>query len=309
MLEKEFDVLTALDTCVDFLLDCGDTQPEFGQKEKLVRGYGFEMGGSACIFACQCSKLGLKTVGTGILGKDSMGEIVMKGLDDSKVITSFIRKSDAVKTGLGVSLTKDDGDRSILTYMGTIDKVESRWLEELLPKTRHLHICSYYLHKNLQGSYKDIVRKARQNNTTVSLDTNWDPDENWDGGIKEILPYVDIFLPNENELMYITGRENAKDALLHLGEMVPVIAVKCGEKGAYVYNKGTIYECDAPKVKVADTVGAGDSFNGGFIYGMLSEMPIEQCLKAGIICGSFNVRYAGGILGQPSLEELRGEMC
>ena len=302
-MKKEFDILTALDICVDFLVDCGDTEPEFGQKEKLVSDYGFEMGGSGCIFACQCAKLGLKTVGVGTTSTDSMGEVVINGLNASGVDTSYIRKSNTVKTGLGLSLNKSGGDRAILTYMGTIDKVKTEWLDDLLPKTRHLHICSYYLHKGLHAGYPDIVRKAKQHNVTVSLDSNWDPDENW-GGIKELLPYVDVFLPNENELMNITERKNVKEALQYAGEMVPIIAVKCGEKGAYVYCDGTIYESKALKVDVTDTVGAGDSFNGGFIYGMLSKMPIEKCLKAGIVCGSLNTRKPGGTSGQPDLKEL-----
>ena len=302
-MKKEFDIVTALDTCVDFLVDCGDTEPEFGQKEKLVNGYALEMGGSGCIFACQCAKLGLKTVGVGTVGNDDMGEIVLDGLNSSGVDTSYVRKSDVIKTGLGLSLNKNGGDRSILTYMGTIDEVKIQCLEALLPKAKHLHICSYYLQKSLQAGYKDIVRKAKQCGTTISLDSNWDPDEVWDG-IKEILPYVDVFLPNENELMYITGQKNVKDALQYVGEMVPLIAVKCGEKGAYAYYEGAICESKALKVNVVDTVGAGDSFDGGFIYGLLSKKSIAECLKAGVICGSLNTRKPGGTSGQPKLHEM-----
>ena len=303
-MEKDFDVITALDTCVDFLVNCGDTEPEFGQKEKLIDGYALEMGGSACIFACQCAKLGLKTAGVGMVGSDYMGDIVMNSLNNSGVDTSFVRKSPDAKTGLGVLLTKNNGDRSILTYMGTIDKVKSEWLNVLLPRTKHLHICSYFLHRGLQQGYKDIVRIAKKHNVTISLDTNWDPDENWDSGINDILPYVDIFLPNENELLYLARQKNVSDALRHLGNIVPIIALKCGENGAHVYHKGNVIKMDALKVSAVDTVGAGDSFNGGFIYGFLSKLPIEECLRVGIICGSQSVRKAGGISGQPDLSDM-----
>ena len=300
---KKYDVITAFDICVDFLMDLGSTVPEFGQKEKLVDGYGLEMGGSACIFACQCAKLGLATTGVGSIGNDSFGAFMLDCLKRDGVDTSHIRENKE-KTALTLCLNKTGGDRSILTYMGAMDTVQKAWIEELLPQAKHLHICSYYLLKSLQSAYPGILSKAKSLGVTVSLDTNWDPDETWDGGIRDILQYVDVFLPNENELMLITGKDNVKDALEYAGKLVSLIAVKCGADGAYVYNKGEISKCDAMKITVADTVGAGDSFNGGFIYGFLSGLSIDECLKAGTTCGSLNASMPGGTAGQPGIEDL-----
>lgn len=301
---KEFDVITAFDICLDFLVDLGGTIPEFGQKEKLVQGYELEMGGSACIFATQCAKLGLKTTGAGSVGDDSFGMFMVDALKNAGVDTSYIRQNPD-KTALTICLTKTGGDRSILTYMGAMDTVNPDWIDELLPKTRHLHVCSYYLLKNLQEPYPKLLKKAKELGVTVSLDTNWDPDEKWDGGIKNILPYVDIFLPNENELMYITGKNSVSEALKYAGKTVPIIAVKCGENGAFACCGGETYKCDAMNITVADTVGAGDSFNGGFIYGYLSDMPIDECLKIGTTCGSLNATQYGGSKGQPYLKEIK----
>ena len=303
-MNKKYDVVTAMDICVDFMVYLGDVTPEFGQKEKLIKGYELVMGGSACIFATQCAKLGLATTGPGSIGNDSMGIFMKESMEKYGVDTSHIREKDKDATALGAALSKSDGDRSILTYMGVMDTVESNWLLELLPQTRHLHVCSYYLLKKLQADYQYILPKAKKMGVTVSLDTNWDPDEEWGGGIREILPYIDIFLPNENEILYITGQSNIHDALKYAGEKVPTVVVKCGEKGAYAYHRGQRYECGALKVDIADTVGAGDSFNGGFVYGFLNGMPIDKCLKAGTVCGSLSTRFPGGSQGQPKLDEL-----
>ena len=300
---KKYDVITAFDICVDFLMDLGVTEPEFGQKEKLVDGYGLEMGGSACIFACQCAKLGLATTGVGSIGPDSFGQFMLDCLKKDGVDTAHIRENKE-QTALTLCLNKTGGDRSILTYMGAMDTVQAAWLTELLPQTRHLHICSFYLLKTLQPQYPSLLKKAKELGVTISLDTNWDPDENWDGGILDILQYVDIFLPNENELTLISRKDNVEDALRYVGQYVPTIAVKCGEDGAYAYCEGEIHKCDAMKVTVADTVGAGDSFNGGFVYGFLNGLTIDECLKAGTVCGSLNVSKSGGTAGQPTLEEL-----
>jgi sugar/nucleoside kinase (ribokinase family) len=301
---KKYDVITAFDICVDFLMDLGTVEPEFGQKEKLVDGYALEMGGSACIFACQCAKLGLSTTGAGTVGGDSFGAFMLDCLRRDGVDISHIRTGPD-KTALTLCLNKSGGDRSILTYMGHMDTVRKAWLEELLPQARHLHICSYFLLKGLQAEYPTLLTKAKGLGVTVSLDTNWDPEEKWDGGIRDILPYVDVFLPNENELMLITGKDTIQEALRCAGAYVPTIAVKCGADGAYAYQRGDILQCGAMKINVADTVGAGDSFNGGFIYGFLRGLPIGDCLRAGTVCGSLNASRHGGTAGQPDLAILQ----
>jgi len=240
----------------------------------------------------------------GALSGDSFGAFMRDCLNDGGVDTLHLREVQE-KTAVTLCLNKDGGDRSILTYMGAMDTVKASWLESLLPHTRHLHICSFYLLKSLQSEYPALARKAKEHNVTISLDTNWDPDEKWDGGIRDLLPFVDIFLPNEQELMCITGKDNVQDALRYAGEHVPIIAVKCGGDGAYAYCKGEIHKCEAMPITVADTVGAGDSFNGGFIYGFLNGLSIEDCLKAGTTCGSLNASQQGGTSGQPTLGVLK----
>ena len=303
-MQKEYDIITPFDVCVDFLVDLGDTIPEFGQKEKLVNGYSIEMGGSACIFASGAAKLGLKTTGAGYAGNDSMGAVVFSTLKEAGVDTQHIRSGKS-KTAMTLCLTKPCGDRSILTYMGKMDTVLGEWVYELLGRTRHLHICSYYLLVSLQPVYPALLKKAKELGVSVSLDTNWDPEEKWDGGIKEILQYVDIFLPNEQELKLISGKSNIVEALKHVSEFVPIIAVKCGSEGAYSYQKGLITNAEGISKNVADTVGAGDNFNAGFVFAYLSGYDIRDCLRAGVFCGSESVEAPGGTKSQAKLDDLK----
>src|SRR5690554_682105 len=121
-MEKKYDIVTALDICVDFLIQLGDVEPKFGQKEQLVSNYELELGGSSCIFACQAAKLGLKTVGIGTAGGDMFGRFAPEKLEQAGVITEHISVNPELRTGMGAALCKDDGDRAILTYMGTIDE-------------------------------------------------------------------------------------------------------------------------------------------------------------------------------------------
>ena len=302
-MQKEYDVVTPFDICVDFLMDLGRSIPEFGQKEKLVNGYSLEMGGSACIFASGASKLGLKATGAGYAGNDAMGDLVISTLEETGVSTSYIRRGDS-KTALTLCLTKPCGDRSILTYMGKMDTVQGEWIDELLSRTRHLHICSYYLLGSLQSVYPVLLKKAKEQGVSISLDTNWDPDEIWDGGIREILQYVDIFLPNEQELISISGKKTIDAALKHINRHVPLIAVKCGQWGAYSFQRGIVTRAEGITKNVCDTVGAGDNFNAGFIFAYLKGLSVHDCIKAGVFCGSESVASPGGTKGQAKFDEL-----
>ena len=303
-MNKKFDVLTFGDLCVDLIVSGPDVVPEFGQKEKLVEGYSLEMGGSCSIFACQAAKLGLKTAVVGRVGNDQFGALIRETLKDAGVYIGYILTDRSLNTGISISLNTVD-DRAILTYNGTIDALSLEDADdELLKSVRHLHIGSFYLMKRLQPHFHVIARKIKEYGGTVSLDTNWDPDEKWDGGIWDVIPYVDIIFPNENEAMAITGRSTVREAIEQLKSIIPVVAVKKGRYGAEVYAHGNTYRVPAIDAEKKDAVGAGDSFDGGFIYGFLSGKDIEECIKIGCICGSLNIREYGGTRGQPGFDEL-----
>lgn len=305
-MNKTIDVLTVMDLCVDTLLRGADVEPEFGQKEKLVADYAIEMGGSCSIFACQTAKLGLATAGIGVVGDDFAGRLILDNLRRAGVRTDLIDCDPARKTGFSVALCKPD-DRAILTYIGTIDAVGIESVtEDRLSGVRHLHIGSYFLMKRLQPHWPAIARTVKRFGGTVSLDTNWDPDERWDSGLRDLLPYVDLFLPNENEIRRIAKCETVEAAVERLLPLVPIIALKRREKGATVYAGGEVYHAPALSVEVVDEVGAGDSFDAGFVYGFLSGRTLAECARIGCACGSMSTRGAGGTAGQATKTELDG---
>ncbi|WP_165822626.1 carbohydrate kinase family protein [Paenibacillus montanisoli] len=246
----------------------------------------------------------MRTAGIGVVGKDAFGDFVRAKLAESGMLMDYVTVDAGVKTGIGVALCKDN-DRAILTYLGSIDRMDALNVqEELFQQARHLHIGSYYLMRKLQPSFVEMARKAKANGMTVSLDTNWDPDENWDSGIWELLPYVDIFLPNENELKRITKQPTVGQALELLNDVVPITVLKQGERGAIAYSQGKAYPAEPLKVGVIDAVGAGDSFDAGFIYGYLSGFDVSTSVQIGCICGSMSTSKPGGVAGQVREDEL-----
>lgn len=300
-MDRPFDVLTALDVCVDFLV-IGSPIPQFGQVEQLVEDYEIEMGGSAVIFASQCAKLGLRTTGAGRVGSDAFGQLFLEKLTATGVDLSAIIRDEQAKTGVGILLCRQN-DRAILTYNGTIDGVNREMVAAQLPHARHLHIASYYLMAALRPAWPDLAREAKAQGMTVSLDTNWDPDERWQG-IDALAGSVDVFMPNENEARAFTGESDLDAAITRLGEMFPVVVIKLGAAGAMAACRGRITRVSGCPGVPVDTVGAGDNFDAGFLYGWLHNQPIERCLEIGCFCGSGSILARGGFAAQPLRADL-----
>ncbi len=298
---KKHDVITAMDVCADIIL-YGDVVPRFAQEEQILSSYEIMMGGSAPIFACQCAKLGLKTAGIGVVGKDSFGDMFLNALSGAGVSTEYVRVGDE-KTGVTFALCQRD-DRAMLTYPGTIEAVTpDAFSNEVLASARHLHIASYFLMPKLRDVYADVAKRARALGLTVSVDTNWDPACEW-RGVKELLEHCDVFLPNEAEIMAITGKSDVESALKAARGLVPHVALKLGEKGAVYAGLMGEERQNAFKVDAVDAIGAGDSFDGGFVWAFLRGMGAADCLRAGCAAGSMSVRGAGGTASQARMDEL-----
>ncbi len=299
MQPKPYDVLTFGDLGVDLIITGADVTPEFGQVEKLVDNYTLEMGGSCAIFACQAARMGLRTAILGKVGPDRFGELILERLHAAGVDTRFVTLDPGLKTGMGIALCPP-GDRAILTYMGSINALRPADVsDDLLGLARHLHHGSHYLHTGLQPAMPDIFRRARALGMSISLDTNWDPAETWNGGLGELLAMTDVFLPNDQEALRISrlpGLDEAAAEFIRQG--VRVVALKAGAQGATVYTPELRLQRPVDPVSGGDSIGAGDSFDAGFLAGWLRGLPIPRCLEIGMACGRSVAAQIGGLAGQ-----------
>jgi sugar/nucleoside kinase (ribokinase family) len=303
---KAYDIITFGDLCVDLIMSGGDIVPRFGQVEQLVDSYDLEMGGSCSIFACQAAKLGLRVGILGCVGDDSFGELIVRRLDECGVDTRYVRVDPALKTGLGIALCKN-GDRAILTYPGSLSALRvSDVTDEFLASARHLHYGSFFLHTGLIAHAPAIVQRARNLGLSISLDTNWDPDESWNTTLQATLPLVDVFLPNEQEARYITRRDTLNAAAGELrAQGVKLVAVKRGAAGAEVFaEEGHYARSVMPAEPGGDGIGAGDSFDAGFLAGWLRQLGIERSLALACLCGRGVAGKVGGLEGQPMWDEV-----
>jgi sugar/nucleoside kinase (ribokinase family) len=305
---RPFDMLVVGELNPDLVLT-GDSSPAAGQVEKIMDDAALVMGSSSAIFACGAARLGLKVTFTGKTGADLFGQFLWAELQRAGIDTRAAVVDSAAHTGLSVIL-KHGADRTILTYLGAIGELSLAEIDPaLFGMARHLHLGSYFLLNRLMPEIPELFRRAHRAGMTISLDTNYDPAEKWTTGMDEVLGLVDVFLPNETEACRISGEQSLPAALDWLAQRVPLVAVKLGPQGALARQASRAASVPAYPVQVVDTVGAGDSFDAGFLYGWLQEWGLEDCLRLGSACGALSTRAAGGTAAQPTLPEALALTC
>ena len=299
---SDFDLLVAGELNPDLILSDSNLEPRFGQHEILVESADLTIGSSSAIFACGAARLGLRVGFVGVVGDDEFGRFMCRSLGAAGVDVSAVVVEPGQRTGLSVILTRGT-DRAILTHVGAVGSLRAEQVPaSLLQKARHLHVASFFLQNALQPGLADLFRGARGLGLTTSLDTNWDPHEAWTG-LKEVLAVTDVFLPNEAEALAITACGDLEAAVQNLSDWIPRGAVKLGAKGALGWRAQERARAAALQVPVVDTVGAGDSFDAGFVFGFLSGWTLQRSLEMAVACGSLSTRAAGGTAAQPTLAE------
>jgi sugar/nucleoside kinase (ribokinase family) len=292
---SQFDVTIAGEINLDLVLD-GIKDPMPVERELLASTFRITLGSSAAILAHNLSALGTRVGFATLAARDEFSRMALSYLADRKVDLSGVRYSDS-PAGSGVTVVVNHGaSRHILSYLGTASEMSLKHLDiDHLCAARHFHLSSLFLLKELQKDLPDLFRSIRQRGLTISLDTNDDPDDVWGGVLNELLPLIDVLLPNERELLRITGKTAIDDALAAVSHKVPLTIVKRGSLGAIV-QQGTDRHV-VPPVSVApvDMIGAGDSFNAGFLACYVRGLPPAECAAIGNVTGALSTLKPGGI--------------
>jgi sugar/nucleoside kinase (ribokinase family) len=289
-----FDVTIAGEANVDLILyGLPDELPP--EREFLADEMTMTLGGSSAIMAHNLAALGSRVGFQSLIGDDDLGQSVLLPLRQIGVDVSRVRISKgAAKTGLTAILQRAVW-RNMVTYSGTIAEMTWEDLDfEYLTDARHFHVSSFYLQKALRPRIPELFRKMKEAGLTTSLDTNDDPDDSWQGRLEEALRYVDVFLPNEREAQKAAGVDGVESAIAKLAKTIPLVVVKIGSEGA-IAQRGSERSVSRPvKVDCVDAVGAGDSFDAGFLHEYVRGSDLDKCLRAGNMAGALSTTRAGG---------------
>jgi sugar/nucleoside kinase (ribokinase family) len=303
--DKKFDVLVVGELNVDLILNELEGFPVVG-KEILAQRMLLTLGSSSAIFASNLSVLGSRVAFCGRVGRDSFGDKIVFDLQAKGVDVHHIIRSDATGTGITVALNVSE-DRAMVTYPGAMNELKAEEVTDaMLAEASHLHVSSIFLQPGLKPGLLSLFKRARQLGLTTSLDPQWDPAEQWECDLENLLPEISVFLPNEEELKHLGKTPSLEECRAVLGNNDRVIVVKRGNAGATLWTGGrSINQPAFLNSAVVDAIGAGDSFNAGFIHRFVQDHTAAVCLEFGALCGAINTTQSGGTTAFNNMEAVR----
>lgn len=241
------------------------------------------------------------------LGNDEAGMKVMERLKSLGVDTTDVILEDNLTTSINVVLFDENGERRFLTNpAGSQRKLSKGDVLVALDNMADVVCFSCMFVSPLYDilSMKQTFAAIKEKGKTLVVDMTKPKNGETIEDIRELLPYIDYFLPNEEELKMLCKDDIDKAAAMLLEGGAKCVVVKVGGNGCRIYSKDETSAVPAYRIdKVVDTTGAGDSFVAGFIYGLVNSMPLIDCSRFGNATASCSVEHIGATDGILSLDE------
>jgi len=300
-----FDVLVIGELNVDIILDEIQGFPVVG-KEIVANELNVTLGSSSAIFASNLSSLGRSVALAGLIGEDSFSDLIRTSLKSKGVNTDFVTNSKEYGTGLTIVMNYGM-DRANVTFPGAMEHLlEKDITDEMLLSAKHMHLSSIFLQKGIRNEAVKLFQRAKKLGLTTSMDPQWDPDEIWNLNLEELLPNIDVWMPNIIEFKKITGTDQVSAGIEKIKSFSNHIVIKDGTNGAHLWEHGKLSSKPAfLNNEVADCIGAGDSFDAGFISEFIKGSSLDRCVEVGNVMGAINTLAAGGTTAFENIENIK----
>lgn len=260
--------------------------------------YLVSVGGCAANTAVDLAGLGRTTRVIGKVGKDVFGDFVLQDLQRSGSDTSFIRRSETYPTSMTFIANVRGEDRRFFHCFGANSDFSIAEVEAgALRGGRALYVGGYLAMPAFQPEHLvKLFQEAKQLGLITALDVvipAGPPPEIEE--VSQLLPYLDLFLPNNDEAAMLTGSKDPLEQARILGRFNPdaTIVVTEGGAGAVARCGTLVLRAEAFKVEAIDGAGAGDAFDAGFLVGMLEGWPLEDSLRFASALGASCTRALG----------------
>ena len=326
MSAKQFDLFSIGRVSMDLFAQ------QVGAEFEDVQGFDASVGGSPVNIAIGVSRLGLQSGVLTAVGEDLVGDFVLRYLLREGVNTSYIRSKPNSRTGLAIVAVQPPDRFPLVFYRENPADIQLTVQDaKNLPfdQIRAFMISGTALSR---GSCRDTVlyvaERCRMNGITTFMDLDLRPDqwlEPWDFGlnIRSVLPCMDVIIGTEDEFFALLDPDPVKimegkavdnaqrealptlmAELLGSGRERRALVLKKGDRGVSVYRtKDEPIHKTGFKVEAINTVGAGDSFASGLIYGYLQRWDWGRCCELGNACGALTVSRHGCSAVFPYLQE------
>jgi ribokinase len=274
------------DVGVDVVLGPIDRWPAIGT-ESLMDHSELRPGGSAGNAALAASYLGVPCRLLSLVGNDSLGAWLAEQFQQLNPALPVCERATSVSVGIIHAC----GERTFLTTRGHLEAFDYPHVHPFLPRAKHrpsiVLLSGVFLTPKLRRHYARLIEDLAALGYQVALDTGW-PSGNWNDQLRqEMLGWVercDHVLLNEMEVASLGDRPDFSDAMLNVSHRLKpgaTLIVKNGSKGAVGFQNGTSARAEAVETAVFDTIGAGDSFNAGYLVARLNGHDLGGALDAG----------------------------
>lgn len=286
----EIDVLLTGTVFYDIVFTGMDRLPAPGE-EIWTGGMGSSPGGIANL-AVATARLGLSTGLAAGFGDDSYADWMWQTLsEDEGIDLSASRRFERFHTAVTVSMAFD-GDRAMVTHGHPLPESLDAAIADA-PRAKAAIV-------DLAGDGEWWAPVADRG-TRIIADIGFDTTGRWDVADLAALSKCAAFTPNAGEAMAYARAESPLEAARKLAELVPLVVVTDGPRGAVAVDSasGREFQVSGVPVDPIDTTGAGDVFCAGMTLGLVREWPLDETLRFASLCAALAVQQFGGSLAAP----------
>lgn len=273
-MEKLYDVTAMGEMLIDFTLN--------GQSEQGNNLFEACPGGAPCNVLAMLNKLGRKTAFIGKVGEDQFGRLLKGTIDELGIETKGLILDKEIHTTLAFVHTFPDGDREFSFYrkpgadmMLTEDEVDY----DLIRQSRIFHFGTLSMaDEPVRSATKKALEVAKEAGCLITFDPNLRPPlwNSLDDAKKQMeygFQYCDMLKISDNEIQFVSGKEDYDEGIRYLQDKynIPLIFLTMGKDGSRAYYKDMRVERKGFQVKAIETTGAGDTFCGCSIHGLLTH--------------------------------------
>ena len=273
-MEKLYDVTAMGEMLLDFTLN--------GQSEQGNNLFEACPGGAPCNVLAMLNKLGRKTAFIGKVGEDQFGRLLKGTIDELGIETKGLILDKEIHTTLAFVHTFPDGDREFSFYrkpgadmMLTEDEVDY----DLIRQSRIFHFGTLSMtDEPVRSATKKALEVAKEAGCLITFDPNLRPPlwNSLDEAKKQMeygFQYCDMLKISDNEIQFVSGKEDYDEGIRYLQDKynIPLIFLTMGKDGSRAYYKDMRVERKGFQVKAIETTGAGDTFCGCSIHGLLTH--------------------------------------
>ena len=257
--------------------------------------------GTAAGTSVDLAKLGCRVTSVGAVGNDEMGNILVGILSRRGINTDFIVRKDGVQTSGSMLPIRPNGERPGLHCIGANAELCLADIPiDVLQSAKFVHVGGFFLMPMFDGpDTVKVLQKAKGFGATTTMDILGFPRANMAELILPCMPYLDFFMPNEEEAAMITGLTDPDEMCrVFLDAGAKHVCLKMGVRGSLVVSaSGDRLRVAAYQVDVIDTTGCGDAWSAGFIAGLSRNMSVAQAAQLGSACGSLVASGLGSDAG------------